>query len=275
MTKVITLASPIKMAQTGGDTVTTDNLQIGQVAIYDDGSGRLGIKGRIGRSAVLEISRPSIPIVLITGPEYIAAPKGMINPDTDRMVFFTMGCRSRSSATPSGHMTKKRYSRMGATTAVAGGPTLWQSKEQTNNAVEAQLSLNSTTPNNATMDFFNVNLSSFESELYRKFYMAGNSEILMFRLGRRRKAVMYYGDEISTGRVLVRLTIGVGIERNKTLLTDIYPVNVLFTVANQMDLSTPEKFFNEWLTHIVLKQLNICYSPRRINGVKWQQPVAK
>ncbi len=273
------LTSPIKTAQTGGATVTTSTLDMGQVAIFDDGSGRLGVKGRIGRTAVLEAPRPPVPLTLVTGPGYFAAPRGAIDPETDRMVFYTMGCRTRSIDQDTGearHGTKKRYSRMGLTTASQSITTIWTDKQPVKDAVEAALTLSATIPENATTDFFTADLAELEEELLRKFYIAApgsNDATLCLRIGNRRKKCVKYGSTMPEADAAVAcFSLGVAVERGDRLITDICPVRVKIYNGVTAAASSVTVFARQWFNSIVGKNLKFAYSPVRLHGVPWQRP---
>ena len=238
------ITSPIKVAGSMA-SVTADKLDEGQVAICDDGTGALGIVGKAGGRLLRSHTggaQGKVPLTLVTGPGYFAAPMGAIDPATDRMVFYTMGCRSSSRRTAgqqgaSIHITKKRFARMGKTTAAVDTERIWKDKTWSNESVTAALTKVERNAPRGTMDFFTANLVDMQAELRRKFTMNASTNTLYFRLGSRRRWKTLRLGTLSANTELARCTIGVAIERDGVLITDIYPVHVAIHTTTDLDLS--------------------------------------
>lgn len=279
MGKKLTLTSPIKVASSPS-AVTADKLSEGQVAIYDDGTGALGIVGKAGGRLLRSptggnATQGKVPITLVTGPGYFAAPHGTIDPATDCMVFYTMGCRSSSRRTDgqpgkSIHITKKRFARMGKTTAVVNMEYVWKDRLATNECVTAALTKVERNAPRGTMDFFTANLSSMQAELLRKFTMEANTNQLYFRLGSRRRRKTVQLGTLYAGTELVRFTIGVAIERDGNLATDIYPVHV--AISTTADINIAENYLMLCLNIQLGGSIGFTYTPVRRLATRWEQP---
>lgn len=280
MGKELKLTSPIKVAGSMA-SVTADKLDEGQVAICDDGTGALGIVGKAGGRLLRSptggnATQGKVPITLVTGPGYFAAPQGAIDPTTDSMVFYTMGCNSRSRKDTTGkkHKRKKRFTRMGKTKTRS-------EFRQTSESVKAALSYSTTTKGNP-MEFFYADLSELEEELRRKFYQSGGSAshpddaTAYFRLGGKRYEVGTPGVDVSIHTEIVRFTIGVAIMRGETLVSDIIVVNVSTyssTSSNYAKQTTPPAKYLYWGTFWTsLPSGKFWYSPVRRHSTIWEQP---
>lgn len=283
MGKELTLTSPIKVASSPS-AVTADKLAEGQVAIYDDGTGALGIAGKaLGRllrsptGGTGQQDGGKVPLTLVTGPGYFAAPTGTIDPATDRMVFYTMGSvsRNRNLTTGKKHKRKKRFTRMGKTGAKG-------EQRQTSEAVEATISYCANTIGNP-MEFFNADLTELEAELRRKFYSSPNGSTITidngkayFRLGGKRYEVGIPTVETASNSEIVRFSIGVAIMRGETLLTDILVVNVSAysttgsSYAKQSNDAAKLLFFIAFWNSFASGKF--WYSPVRRHTTIWEQP---
>lgn len=261
-------------------SVTADKLDEGQVAICDDGTGALGIVGKAGGRLLRSptggnATQGKVPITLVTGPGYFAAPTGTIDTATDRMVFYTMGCRSSSRRTDgqqgkSIHITKKRFARMGKTTATIDVEHVWKNRNWTHEGVTAALTKVERNAPRGTMDFFKATLADMQAELLRKFTMKANTNQLYFRLGSRRKWKTVKLGTLYAKTELARCTIGVAIERDGNLVTDIYPVHVAISTTADIDIA--ENYLMLCLNIQLGSSIGFTYTPVRRLATRWEQP---
>ena len=274
MGKELKLTSPIKVAGSMA-SVTVDKLDEGQVAICDDGTGALGIVGKAGGRLLRSptggnATQGKVPITLVTGPGYFAAPQGAIDPTTDSMVFYTMGCRSSSRKVGDKkiHIDKKRFARMGCTEVDIDTQRIWTNRRWSNNCVTDTLAKVERNAPRGTMDFFTASLSTLEAELGHKFTLNPSEGMLFFRLGSRRRWMHVSAEmEYAATCELARCTIGVAIERGGVLVTDIYPVHVAVFPKSKISSSG---YPANLCFAVQFGQLRFSYTPVRRLTTRWE-----